>query len=199
MQEILAALGGIAAFLTIVVAGAQVMRYWQWKRKLNWNDALKAAEAVLKDIEESEWSPDMVIGLGRSGGIWGGWIAGNLGSCPFAVVDDAYDTTEGKLKVDFPGGANVLSSVRELIGDGKRVLVIQGATAAGGTFKEFKEQFGPLLQNWNVKYAVLYKSAGAILADVDFVGKDNLEPWPKELPWHQRRAYRPFLRDVFSA
>lgn len=192
IRDILAVWGAISATISIY----QSVRVLRWKQQLTWDDALRTAEKVLTRIRDSGWRPELVIGIGRSGGIWGGWLAGNMGSLPFALVDDRYQSDES-FRVDFPAGHGVLASLRETYPEKRRLLVVEGASSTGQTLSNFVEQFSKELEGCEVKFAVLYQNPAAVVR-IDFVGEVGPEPWPKKFPWHFTNLYRPYLRDVFS-
>jgi len=160
----------------------------------DWSNALLMAEKVLVQIEGGDWKPDLILGLGRSGAIWGGWFAGNLGSLPIAVVDILYRKTPVGRDVTFPAGAETLQLLREVRGSTLKVLIVQGASSTGQTFMEFLGQHRQHITDWSMKFAVLYRNR-AVATRIDFVGK-NLDPWPKRLPWHLRPVYRPEMNGV---
>lgn len=163
----------------------------------DWTDALCMAEKVLVKIEGCGWRPNLILGLGRSGAIWGGWLAGNLGSLPIAVVDILYrDTQSGRL-VTFPAGTQVLAALQEFYGTPLNVLVVEGATSTGQTIVEFMTQFKRNVTGWDVKIAILYKNR-TVATRVDFAG-GILEPWPASLPWHLRSVYRPHMNGNSNA
>ncbi len=159
-----------------------------------WKDAFRMARKVLEDIEQSNWEPTLVIGIGRSGCIWGGWLAGNLGSKPILGIDVWYDQTEEGRKVHFRGAKQVLSALEEFSKLGNNILLVEGAASIGQTLTCFLERFSDQLGPWKIKKAVLYKNPAAAI-DIEFVGRP-LERWPKRFPWHDRRGkWRRFLRN----
>ncbi|NIM18595.1 MAG: hypothetical protein GTO45_42005 [Candidatus Aminicenantes bacterium] len=172
-----------------------------WKKRITWDDALRNAKRLLEQVQnhqkETGWMPDVVIGLGRSGGIWGGWLAGNLGTLPFAVIDDKYESKEKGINVSFPAGKEILSAVRSTYPDKKRILIVEGASSTGKTPAKFQEDFSQMLNDCDVKFAVLYKNPAAVF-DIEFAGKIGPEPWPDKFPWHFSNLYRPYLRDIFK-
>ena len=205
--DFLTVVGGIASIASVVVAIVQAYKTWRWSRHLTWGDSLRAGENVLKKIEASDWKPALVVGIGRSGGIWGGWLAGNLGSLPFEVVDcKMIDAPGGDRQYTFPSGRGIidiiLTRMNNLKGESDcdaaktGILLIEGAVSAGGTFNAFMREFGGSLQGCDIKTATLFRNPAAAFR-VDFVGRGDLEPWPEKFPWHFRHAYRPFLRDMF--
>ena len=193
--ELLALVGAVASIGGLGLALIQRYRVLSWRKQLTWDDTLRVAEDLLQTIETADWQPDLVIGIGRSGGIWGGWLAGNLGVLPFAVVDKLFVEREAGRGVEFPGGEAVLAALHRLQHGPLRVLVVEGASARGQVPQEFRQQFADYLRDWDVKLAVLYKNP-ASGANIDFVGMIGPEPWPSTFPWHQRALYRPYLRDL---
>ena len=163
----------------------------------SWNDVLLTAEKVLVKIEGSGWKPDLILGLGRSGALWGGWFAGNLGSLPIAVIDISYRDTQAGRVVTFPVGALVLDALREVYGSALNVLAIEGASSTGQTITEFMAQYKQRVTGWDMKFAVLYKNR-AVATRIDFVG-GTLDPWPNRLPWHLRPVYRPHMNGSSDA
>lgn len=192
--SILGVIAGISAVLLFVI---EVYRKWLWARKITWDDTLHTAKELLEIIEKSNWKPTIVLGLGRSGGIWGGWLAGNLGKLPFTVIDLKYFDEANGLRVEFFGGEEIIEVIRKLYGDTPKVLIVEGATSTGLTSSEFFRIFSVKLQNFDIKTAVLYRNPTSI-AKIDFVGKHGPEPWPKKFPWHYREAYRAYLRDLLN-
>lgn len=187
----------IVGFLASIITIVQFLRWWKYHHKITWDDALRVAENLMKQIQNSDWKPDFVLGIGRSGGIWGGWLAGNLGTLPFAVIDDKYSPNDGSLQIQFPAGEDIISAIKKSHPGIKNLLVVEGASAAGGTPGKFKELMKNELQNLNVRFAVLYKNP-ASTAFIEYIGKLGPEPWPDRFPWHFSNLYKPYLRDIFT-
>ena len=75
-------LGGLTALTAILGFIVKQFLLWRWKRKFTWDDVLRTAHALLKRIEDQGWRPEIVIGLGRSGGIWGGYWSSRAPPAP---------------------------------------------------------------------------------------------------------------------
>src|SRR5579864_334792 len=189
--KIFAALGALGSFASATIAVGRWLQLRRWNRRLSWDDSLRIAEKLLAQIEQSGWVPEIVVGLGRSGGIWGGWLAGNLGSLPFAVVDDKYP------EIEFPAGDGVLDAVLKTYPGLRRILVVEGASSTGETFNTFQSCFAGKFKGIELRFAVLYQSPLS-RAEIHYVGKVGPEHWPKRFPWHDRDRYRPYLRDMFT-
>lgn len=101
VERILAVFGGAASVTGLLLA----VVVWRERRRMrsqpSWDEALRVADTLIDTIQQSRFSPHLVIGLGRSGGIWGGWLAGNLGSLPFTVIDLEYEVDEIVRRVKF--------------------------------------------------------------------------------------------------
>lgn len=149
--------------------------------KLTWQDALETANDLLEKIKK-EFQPNIVIGIGRSGGIWGGWFAGNFGSLPFVVIDDKY-TRNDEVQVDFPAGFGIIRSFLEFYPYAEKILVVMGAATRGETIRKFKEQFKDFLGERTVRYVFLYKNSTANVPTHHYYGEE-LQAWPKKFPWH---------------
>ena len=187
--SVVSTIAGVAGVVLAVYYGYLRPR---WMHSLNWSDAIGVAQRLLAKIERGGWKPDIVIGLGRSGGLWGGYLAGNLGTLPFGVVDLKYDDEPPERTVSFPAGEEVLTALLANHSQGKRVLVVEGASSTGQTFREFRKAFGERFDQSQMRFAVLYKNSVSEAA-IDYVGEENLEPWPEEFPWHERSAYITFI------
>ena len=191
ITQIFAVVGVLGTVISTVIAVIQYRRVSVWKKRLTWDDSLRTSTKLLRNIEQSGWIPDIVLGLGRSGGIWGGWLAGNLGSLPFSVIDDKYP------EVSFPAGAKILRVLREEYPLMSKMLVVEGASSRGETINQFRDEFSVILQGIEIRFAVLYMNP-ASSAKIDYVGEVGPEPWPLRFPWHSTDRYRPYLRDLFS-
>jgi len=181
-------IGAVASVITLLLTIKYLLRP-------TWLDAFRMARKLLDETKQ-KWEPDVVIGIGRSGGIWGGWLAGNLGAKPFLGVDVHYiQPPKGKgREVHFPGAEQVLSALEEFKKLGNNVLLVEGAASTGQTFRCFLERLLDQLGSWEIKKAVLYKNPAAAI-DIEFVGR-RLERWPERFPWHDRRGkWGRFLRN----
>jgi hypoxanthine phosphoribosyltransferase len=164
-----------------------------FKRSIsNWDYSFIVANNLLQKIEKSNFKPDLVIGLGRSGGIWGGWVAGNLGSIPFYSVETKYTLDgHGDRKIDFPYAPDILGLIIQA--NCKNILIVEGAASTGATFVEFKRQHLTPFADKIFKFAVLFKNSTASIS-IDFIGETVDNKWPEKFPWHIRDQYSTHLK-----
>jgi hypoxanthine phosphoribosyltransferase len=144
--------------------------------RYTWDDVVRGTERLQLLMEREGYAPQVVLGLGRSGGIMGGLLASFLGSIPLRVLDLTYSHATNALNVefarpnlDFPEGA-------------KRVLVIEGATTGGTTPRAaaaFLQQHFPEVE---FRFAFLIQSVQSAFRGDYFA---YLEYGPlTSLPWH---------------
>jgi hypothetical protein len=105
--------------------------------------------------------------------------------------------SEKGLKVEFPAGEGIFEIIRQVCPNKKNLLIIEGASSTGQTPSKFQSEFEKYLNDFDYKFAVLYKNPSSSF-NIDFVGKIGPEKWPEKFPWHERKAYRPYLRNIFS-
>lgn len=149
-----------------------------------WSDVARGVEHLQLLMEWDAYAPDLVLGLGRSGGVIAGLLASSLGSLPLRVVDLRYGRRGPLLDVDFQDVQSALPP------DVQRVLVVEGATTGGltpRTAKELLERYYPRVE---FKFAFLIQSVQSQFTGdyYAFLESGTLAP----LPWHGPRS-RTFL------
>lgn len=160
--------------------------------KISWRAALQDAAAVLFQIEKSGWRPDVIVGLGRSGALWGGWLAGNLGSLPVAVIDRKFVTGGPVREVELVAGNELVSLLRGVYGDDAKILAIEGATTSGQPFLKFNELLRQSRPHSEVRFATLYSSALNPI-NIEYAARRRVDLSEGMLPWHEKPAYRMFF------
>ena len=64
----------------------------------SWRDVMRGLEHIQNELERNGFRPDVMLGIGRSGGVVGGILASLIGSIPLRIWDIQY--TEGQNGVD---------------------------------------------------------------------------------------------------
>jgi hypoxanthine phosphoribosyltransferase len=142
------------------------------------SDYIRRTEDSLKDSNSISWqqfsfmmldlltkilldgySPDLVLGIGRSGGIVATMMAGCLKSCPVLVVDVDIDK-KSKTRTVRPESEKALKSIDEKA----KILVVMADVITGGSIREV---LGKMAGSVEYKIAALYRSPSASI-DVDF-------------------------------
>lgn len=172
---ILKVLGSLYALRFILVWIAERLGFFTWFRMR------RQCLVLIEKIRDAPYIPDLVVGLGRSGAILGGIIAGNLGVLPIATVDREYRLSEGGARSVIPR----LMIDREII-KGKRVLLVDALPHTGDTMRVIAEELkkcGPS----EMKTASLYVEKYCIQRP-DFYLK--VVKKVRRLPWRFTKAWR---------
>lgn len=119
MVEILVTVVSIGASLVTIYVFVEKYRQ---RTSLTWRQMEKGLRRILADISRDGFSPDMIVGVGRGGGILASILAGNLGHKPFIVLDTEISREQGVGHVEIRehfecpdlGRARVLVAVAEL-------------------------------------------------------------------------------------
>lgn len=183
----------VSGILTIIAVGYPVGRFF-YKRHtaLSMTTAVKRARTVLEKIQRDGWQPTAVIALGRSGAIWGGWFAGNLGSLPIYVINRHFEVNPSGRRLVLDDCDQVLKQLRKKYGDGARFLVVEGATTTGNAFLDFEACARRSFPTAEHRTASLYVQRGTISVPY-YAGDEALAPWPDRFPWHDSPAYKRYL------
>lgn len=134
------------------------------------------------------------MGIGRSGAIWGGWFAGNLGSLPIYVIDNIYEIND-RFSVSFPDSNGIFETMNKT-SNNKTYFIIMGASSSDNTFENFEKMNIEYLKKYNYKFAVLYLNSSSKFK-IDFIGKTISSP--DYLPWHERKEYKPYLNNIYGS
>jgi hypoxanthine phosphoribosyltransferase len=189
--EIVFLIFGVIGFVVGVIQLPLWYREWQRNRTDSFSAIERHGIQLLRKIRQSGYKPDFVLGLGRSGALIGGWLAGNLGSIRIEVIDRVHK--EGKAQsMEFPHIDKRLQLLSAIYGQTAQVLVVEGATTRGTTFQEFETIRHAVLPKWDCRFCVVYE-IDTNLFEMDFVGK-RLPRAPESYPWHATDDYKKFIR-----
>lgn len=184
VERLFSLIGGVGALVAFFVLVRE-----KFFRGITWRKALREAEKVLVHIESQSWRPEVVVGLGRSGALWGGWLAGNLGSLPVCVLDRGFAASSGTRRIVFNDGEELVGILRRRFGENARVLVVEGANTSGQPFIAFSELVRQSWPGCQTRFAALYSNKASPFS-ADFVGNPGIDPYPDRFPWHFRPSYR---------
>lgn len=116
-------------------------------------------EAVAVQIEQDDWCPDYIVGIGRGGLVPGAYLSHATGISLLSVDHSA--------KVH-GFGDRLLSELADKSGEGKRLLVVDDINDSGGTIRYLREAIdGAGGVSENVRFAVLLNNIRSA-ATVDY-------------------------------
>ncbi len=148
-------------------------RLYPFKR-FSWKKAEKAAEKIAREMIADNFSPTLIIGIGRGGAIMGALISGCLGHRPLLVIDRKYEWKKGDriedmiFKVDIP---------KEFL---EKVLIVAGEVHSGNTMKLYS-RYVESIGGKDVRRATFFYEEGSTI-NVEYIGikshkKNVLMPW----------------------
>ncbi|MCK4764684.1 MAG: nucleotide-binding protein [Candidatus Aminicenantes bacterium] len=148
------------------------------RSEFTWPDVEKGIGRIVSQMEEETYNPDLVIGIGRSGGIIGGLIAGYLGAKPFRGFNWNF------LDVEHNGVKNrehIYDKTITIEQDQKKILLVEGATPIGERPQMALNFFRKEFPSKEFRFAVLVRSK-ASTAPINYYAYEvsNI----KILPWH---------------
>jgi len=148
------------------------------KNEFTWPDVEKGVDKIIGEMEKDGYKPDLVIGIGRSGGIVGGLIAGYLKAKPFRGFNWNYKNIKKDGKKE---RIHIHDKTIEIEKEQQKILLVEGATTTGQTPKKalafFKEKF----PDKEFRFAVLVRQKSSE-ASIDYCAYKVLGI--KILPWH---------------
>jgi len=127
----------------------------------SWFHFASCVEALQKKVEASQYVPDIVVSIGRSGAIVGGMLAGNMGELRHIAIDrinewpqDRSGKTGIRKVIIVPQAGAVAGLLR-----GMKLLVVMSECDTGKTFEAAEAQLKDVIEGiaeWRT--AVLFRS-----------------------------------------
>jgi len=176
--------------LTLGIIGAAASLWFLWeqlqaRRRLSWRFVEKTAQRFAEEMGAREFSPTVIVGIGRGGAIMGALISGALGHRPLIIIDRKYTWQSGRRSDDMILHTTLPATLLE------RVLLVAGEVHSGNTMRLYHNYFLKLGAG-SIDRATLFVQKGTT-EPVEYVGitsERNLR-----LPWMFSKNYR---RDSLS-
>ena len=167
MLETVVVVISVITALVSIPAGA----YYLWDRSkvnvprtVSWRMIERSVRRVIRELNADHFHPDLILAIGRSGAIYGGLLAGNLGNLPMAILDRhlVWDRAAREYVADH-------SSEIRLSDDCRTVLVVVGEVYSGQSLSVSLERIAPILKGRDVRTASLVRSRSSNVR-LDYVG-----------------------------
>ncbi len=170
-------IGIISLVLGLIGAISALWYFWEKlvpMRRLGWKFAEKAAKRMAGEMIADNFSPTLIVGIGRGGAIIGALISGCLGHRPLIVIDREYTWEGGDRCDDMIFAVDIPQKFLT------RVLLVSGEVHSGNTMKFYCEYFKKLGAK-SVRRATFFYEKGAT-ATIHYKGlqsakKHILMPW----------------------
>jgi hypoxanthine phosphoribosyltransferase len=143
-------------------------------KRISWKSTERIVKRIVNEMISHDFSPTLIVGIGRGGAIMGSLISGCLGHRPLIVVDRMYSWVDGDRKEDMLCKMNVPQAFFN------RVLLVSGEVHSGNTMKFYYEYLKEIGAK-DVKRATLFYETGATV-NIEYKGiessrKNTLMPW----------------------
>ena len=148
--------------------------------RLRWRFVEKRVKEIGHKLIGDDFSPTLIVGIGRGGAIVGAMLSGVLGHRPLLVIDRTYEWRDGR-RID-----GIFENISISVGL-EKVLLVAGEVHTGNTMKLYYDYFKKLGAN-EIRRAALYYENGAT-ENVEYKGlvssNKNLR-----MPWMITKNYR---------
>jgi hypothetical protein len=165
--------------------------------KLTWDNVMEGVKYIVAEIERAKFSPSLVVGIGRSGGILAGMIAGNLpsknqwGHVKVALIERFHDgenvilSTITEPDEAYRNGLLVGEGEPHIAPDGGACLLAMGEAKTNNSFNSAKTWLGRR-NITEVKTAALIKGFECRMPPPDFFWEELSAAW---MPWQFAKGY----------
>jgi uncharacterized protein len=165
------------------------------EKRLSWLLFWSKVQQLYAKIEGSNFDPDIVISIGRSGAVVGGMFASLMGAKKHVSFDRNVIITK---KLGFPEERNIEIDICVLPNkenlSGKKILGVMSECTSGNTLQEIN-QFFTAIPDVELKTAVIFCKPNVYTCPHFYV--DKTEKWP-ELPFRiegQWKNYYPRIEE----
>lgn len=162
-------------------------------KRLRWRTAEKSAINLANQIRQDEWSPDLIVGIGRGGAIYGAMLSyklakkdrrGKKKNIPLAILERQYRIENNQRKSKVVGDIECFLTDKEgnLIAP-EKVLLVAGEGHTGDTMNMAKELVNKKYPEAETKSCVFYQEL-PLNSHFDYSGVTgkgfNSMPWQDE-------------------
>jgi len=152
------------------------------KKRNSWSKIRAGAKTLISKMNDDNYLPDVIVGVGRAGSILAALISGNLKAkkIPVTSIDLKYEWENEQKRLDKILNLPSISTIQN-----KRILICSGHVNSGNSMKLVKKEllaFKPI----ELKTAALFVSpVTSVLPDYHSY-KANKK---SRMPWHIRADY----------
>lgn len=162
--------GAVGVFATAVFLYDRFFPF----QNISWKYTEKTVEKLFNKMIRDDFSPTLLVGIGRGGAVLGALLSGCFGHKPLLVVDRKYVWLENERSEDVICAFDLQSKYL------KNVLLIAGGVYSGNTMIKYHDIFKRMGAK-NIKRAALIYEVGAV-TDIEYKGLITTRKNIK-LPW----------------
>lgn len=177
--------GAVAALIATVIGVVSgliaLYEFFAKRRRFGWKEVEKLVLRLIDLVEHDDFSPDLVLGVGRGGAIVAGMLAGNMGQLPLVCIDTSSTRDSGGAKcvvIRFPSAVPPLKD--------KRVLIVVGELYSGEDMRTAID-FVARRKPQSIKTLSLLTHPASVVRP-DFFGRQTDSPLVA--PWRLTEGYK---------
>jgi probable phosphoglycerate mutase len=175
LEKVLLVVSGIGLIIGVV----QAIKAWTLLKKLTWDKVDKLTKSIIEEMKKNKYVPDVIVGVGRGGAIFGALLSGNIYREDIRIntvllcVDRMYNWSNGRQV-----GNNNLVNFTPLVS--KNVLLVASDVITGNTMLNFSEKLKAANVK-DIKTACLIQTKVSTV-NIDYVGKKVNTAF--KMPWN---------------
>lgn len=143
------------------IVGSECVKRFPNGKRLSWKNVDNLIASLKVQMNDENFQPTLIIGIGRGGAIVGSLLSGSMGHCPLIVIDRKYSV--GRMR-----NAELYEKIKIETGL-EKVLLVSGDVVSGDTISTYFDYFKKNLNAEDVKTAGLWVYNHSRFA-VDFCG-----------------------------
>lgn len=179
-MEIATLIGIILGFLGAISSVWFLHDKLSKRRKLSWRFAQKVVLDIVDKMTADDFSPTLIVGIGRGGAIMGAMLSGVLDHRPLIVIDRKHEWKEGRRIDDMVQHLQINFGL-------ERVLIVAGEVYSGNTMRLYYDYFKELGAK-EIRRATLYYEKGST-EPVEYKGLISSNKIHR-MPWMFTKRYR---------
>lgn len=153
------------------------------KKAIPWQVVDYGVNHILKEIIKARFEPEIIVGIGRGGGVVAALIAGNLGNKPITIIDRNLHYKNGKVITQ-------LNETPQIVRDSRKILLVIGGPSSGRVILEVAQKISKEIPHKSeIKTVNLFEKQPIVYA-ADFKYKTfkvKIRP-----PWQIKEEYKAF-------
>ncbi|MBN2182029.1 MAG: hypothetical protein JW715_08945 [Sedimentisphaerales bacterium] len=173
----------IGTILSLIGAISSIMFLYEKftkRHRLSWRFAEKVVQKIAEQMIGDDFSPTLIVGIGRGGAVMGALISGALGHRPLIVIDRKYQWQDGR-RID-----DMVQRLKINIGL-EAVLLVAGEVHTGNTMRLYYNYFKNLGAK-EIRRATLFYESGST-EPVEYKGITSSNKMLR-MPWMRPKCYR---------
>ena len=118
-----------------IISIIEIKKILQPYKKISWKKVEKEILVKRDELLMNNYTPSLIVGIGRGGCVIGALLSGLFGNIPILVIDRVYEWIDGECRKEF-----LLENIK-ISSNLEKVLLVAGELHSGKTAKMYKDYF----------------------------------------------------------